>query len=140
MTTATGLTRVFGSLRRGEVDGVFIVSPKILFNFTSELIRLARVAHLPVQANRKEWVEQGAFFSYGPDFELIGRHGARYVDSILRGRKPSKFTVEYIPQVKFAINLATARALGIPRAAVNDHPGGQRLPVTRRWEREPRNS
>ena len=113
VTTTTGLTRVFHSLQKGQVDGVFVVSPKILFNFTSDLIRLARAAHLPVPANRKEWVEQGALFSYGPDFKLIGRHGARYVDSTLKGAKPSKLAVEYIPQVKFAINLATARALGI---------------------------
>jgi putative ABC transport system substrate-binding protein len=72
VTTAAGLTRVFGSLRPGQVDGVFVVSPKILFNFTSVLIRLARRAHVPVQANRKEWVAQGAFFSYGPT-RLRGR-------------------------------------------------------------------
>jgi putative ABC transport system substrate-binding protein len=113
VTTAAGLKQVFGSLHRGEVDGVFVVSPKILFDFTSLLIQLAKRAHLPVQANRKEWVEQGAFFSYGPDFQLIGRHGARYVDSILKGAKPSQLAVEYIPQVKLAINLAVARALRI---------------------------
>jgi putative ABC transport system substrate-binding protein len=111
--TAADLKRTFESLPIGQVDGIFVVSPKILFNFTSVLIRLARRAHLPVQANRKEWVAQGAFFSYGPDFQLIGRDGARYVDSILRGAKPSQLAVQYVPQVKLAINLATARSLGI---------------------------
>jgi putative ABC transport system substrate-binding protein len=113
VTSQAGVTRAFRSLRKGQVDAVFVVSPKILFNFTSGLISLARRAHLPVQVNRKEWVQRGAFFSYGPDFKLLGQHAARYVDSILKGRRPSQLAVEYIPQVKLAINLRTARALGI---------------------------
>jgi len=113
-STPDDVTRVFRSLRPGEAQAVFVVSPKILFNFSQFLIGAAEGgAHLPLELNRKEWVQKGALFSYGPDFELIGREGARYVDSILRGAKPSDLPVEEEPRVQFTINLTTARRLGI---------------------------
>jgi putative ABC transport system substrate-binding protein len=113
-STPQGLMRVFRSLRPGQADGVFVVSPKIHFNYASLVLGLAEgVAHLPLELNRKEWVQKGALFSYGSDFELIGREGARYVDSILRGVKPSALPVEEMPQVEFTLNLKTAHRLGI---------------------------
>lgn len=113
-STAQELMRVFRSLEPGAADGVFVVSPKIHFNYASLVLGLAEgVAHLPLELNRKEWVQKGALFSYGSDFELIGREGARYVDSILRGAKPSALPVEEMPQVEFTLNLTTAHKLGI---------------------------
>lgn len=113
-STADDLARVFGSLQPGDVQAVFIVSPKIHFNFSLLLIGLAQgQAHLPLELNRKEWVKKGALFSYGPDFSFIGRVGARYVDSILRGAKPSELPVEQVPRVEFNLNLTTARRLGV---------------------------
>ena len=105
---------MFGSLRPGDAQAVFVVSPKLLFNDSQLLIGLAEgKAHLPLVLNRKEWVQKGALFSYGSDFQLIGREGARYVDSILRGTKPSALPVQEVPQVEFTLNLTTARRLGI---------------------------
>jgi putative ABC transport system substrate-binding protein len=120
-STAEGLMQVFRKLQPGTADGVFVVSPKIHFNFASLVLGLSQgVAHLPLELNRKEWVQKGALFSYGSDFELIGREGARYVDSILRGAKPSALPVEEMPQVEFTLNLTTARKLGIhvPRSTI----------------------
>jgi ABC-type uncharacterized transport system substrate-binding protein len=106
------LKRLFHSLKQGEVDGVFLLSPSLRLNHTALTIRLAKQARLPVQAHRKEWVEQGALFSYGIDLPLIGRTGARYVDSILRGTSPADLPVEEVPKLEFAINLQTAGKLG----------------------------
>jgi len=108
-----GLKRIFGSLRRGSVDGVFLLSPSLRLDHSATTIQLALKAHLPVQAHRKEWVQQGALFSLGVDVRPVGREGARYVDSILRGTPPSRLAVEEIPKVEFAISLKTARLLGI---------------------------
>jgi putative ABC transport system substrate-binding protein len=112
-STAQDLTRVFQSLHPGEVDGAFLLSPTLRLNHTALTIRLAARARLPVQAHRKDWVEQGALFSYGADLRPIGRAGARYVDSILRGTPPADLAVEEVPETEFAINLKTARRLGI---------------------------
>jgi putative ABC transport system substrate-binding protein len=107
------LRRVFRSLRPGEVDGAFLLSNTLRLNQTALTIRLARRAGIPVQAHRKDWVAQGALFSYGPDLAPIGRVGARYVDAILRGASPADLAVEVVPKVELAINLATAKRLGI---------------------------
>jgi putative ABC transport system substrate-binding protein len=112
-SSAQDLRRIFRSLRPGEVDGAFLLSPRLRLNFSSLTIQLAERARIPVQAHRKEWVEKGALFSYGADLGPIGRAGARYVDSILRGTSPADLPVEEVPTVEFAINLKTAGRLGI---------------------------
>jgi putative tryptophan/tyrosine transport system substrate-binding protein len=112
-TTADDLERVFKSLRPGEVDGAFLLSNNLRQNHSALTIKLAREADLPVQGSRKEWVEQGALFSYGADLGPLGRAGARHVDSILRGASPSDLPVEDIRKPQFAINLKTATRLGI---------------------------
>jgi len=112
-STAKDLRRIFRSLRPGEVDGAFLLSPSLRLNHSSLTIRLAERARLPVQAHRKEWVEEGALYSYGIDLPLIGRAGARYVDSILDGTSPADLPVEEISKIELAINLETAARLGI---------------------------
>ena len=112
-SNADDLTRIFGTLRRGEVDGAFLLSNNLRQNHSALTIKLARRARLPVQGSRKEWVEQGALFSYGIDLAPLGRAGARFIDSILRGASPADLPVETIPKIEFAINLKTAARLGI---------------------------
>ena len=112
-TEASDIQRVFRSLRPEEVQAVMLLSSTLRLNHTALTLRLARRARLPVQAHRKDWVEQGALFSYGSDLYPIGVDGARYVDDILDGKDPSKLAVQNIPDVEFALNLATARRLGI---------------------------
>jgi putative ABC transport system substrate-binding protein len=112
-STAADLKRIFRSLRPGEVDGAFLLSNNLRQNHSALSIKLAKQAQLPIQGSRKEWVEQGALFSYGIDLAPLGRAGARYIDSILRGTSPADLPVEEIPKIEFAINLKTASTLGI---------------------------
>ena len=112
-STAADLERAFHSLAPREVEGVFLLSPSLRLNFSKRTIELAREVKLPVQAHRKEWVEQGALFSLGVDVGPVGDAGARCVDSILRGTPPAELPVEEVPRIQFAINLGTARELGI---------------------------
>jgi putative ABC transport system substrate-binding protein len=112
-STAEDLERIFRSLRPGEFDGAFLLSNNLRQNHSALSIRLARSARLPIQGNRKEWVEQGALFSYGIDLAPLGRAGARYIDSILKGTSPADLPVQNFPKIEFAINLETASRLGI---------------------------
>jgi putative tryptophan/tyrosine transport system substrate-binding protein len=112
-STAEDLKRIFRSLRPGEVDGAFLLSNNLRQNHSALSIRLARSARLPIQGSRKEWVEQGALFSYGIDLAPLGRAGARYIDSILKGTSPADLPVQNFPKIEFAINLETASRLGI---------------------------
>jgi putative ABC transport system substrate-binding protein len=110
---AKTIEALFRGLHRGDVDGVFPLSPTVQTNFTSLLVRLATERGVPLYGNRKEWVQQGALFSYAPDNAEVGRVGARYVDRILRGTKPADLPVEQMDKLELALNLKTAKALGL---------------------------
>jgi len=108
-----GLGQAFDALAPGAVDGVFVLSPSLRLTLMKRTIELAKEANLPVQAHRKEWVKEGALFSVGVDVGPVGRAGARFVDSILRGRAPADLPVEDVDKTQFALNLGRAAELGI---------------------------
>jgi putative ABC transport system substrate-binding protein len=112
-STAADLENVFQSLAPREVDAAFLLSPSLRLNFSKLTIQLATGVKLPVQAHRKEWVQQGALFSLGVDVGPVGTAGARFVDGILKGTPPADLPVEEVPKVEFAINLTRAAELGL---------------------------
>ena len=112
-TEDADLVKVFRALRPGEVDGAFLLSPSLRLYHSEVTLQLARQAGLPVQAHRKEWVERGMLFSLGVDVSPVGEAAARFVDALLRGTPPAELPVEEVPKVQFALNLGTARRLGI---------------------------
>jgi putative ABC transport system substrate-binding protein len=113
VTTQTDAERLFGGLKRGDAQGVFIVSPTLYTKFPSLILRLASQSRLPVSFHRKEWVTQGALFSYGYDFVSVGKAAAVYVDKILKGAKPADLPVEQPTKFELVINVKTAKALGL---------------------------
>lgn len=112
-TNDADIKSVFALLRPGSVDGVFPLSPNLQVRFSSLLIRLSAQKGVPVEGYRKEWVEQGALFSYAPDIRADGRAAAIYVDKILKGAKPADLPVDRRMRINLVINLKAAKTLGI---------------------------
>ena len=77
------------------------------------LIRLAQQHRLPAVYAWRTSVAQGALMSYGPDTYDLFRRSASYVDRILKGAKPADLPVQQPTKFELAINLTTAKALGI---------------------------
>ena len=77
------------------------------------LIRLAQEHRLPAVYAYRTYVPQGALMSYGPDVYDLFRRSASYVDRILKGAKPADLPVQQPTKFELAINLKTAKALGL---------------------------
>ena len=108
------IDRVFQALKPGDVDGVLVASPDLRVKFHSRILGLASERRLPMVGHRREWVEQGALFSYADNIRAIGRAAAtRYIDRILKGAKPADLPVEEISEFELVINLKSAKALGL---------------------------
>ncbi len=112
-TTEADVTKIFASLKKGAVDGMVVISPKLITNFPALILRLSLERQIPLTSHRKALVEQGALFSYGPDFVAVGQDIARYVDRILKGAKPADLPVQQVARLELVINLKTAKALGL---------------------------
>jgi putative ABC transport system substrate-binding protein len=113
VTNEVDAERLFRSLKRGEVDGVFIASPNLRNKFPSLIVTLASERRLPLAMHRMAWVEKGALFSYGFIPHQYARDGAAYIDKILKGTKAGDLPVQEPPQLEFIINLRTAKQIGL---------------------------
>lgn len=76
---------------------------------------------LPSISARADYAENGCLMAYGPGYNTEGKDGARYVDRILKGARPSDLPIEQPTKFELIINLKTAKRLGytIPRSVLN---------------------
>src|SRR3984893_3759038 len=84
------------------------------------LSRLALEAGLPTVCEWASMAHDGCLLGYGPNFAALWRVAAEYVARILRGEKPGELPIEQPTLFEFAVNLKTAKALGltIPEASL----------------------
>jgi putative ABC transport system substrate-binding protein len=82
-------------------------------NLPGFVLQVTSAWMIPTIFSTAFWVERGALASYGPDNYETGRQVARLVDKILKGAKPAELPVEVNPKIEFAINLKTAKTLGL---------------------------
>ncbi|MGV7212523.1 ABC transporter substrate binding protein [Bradyrhizobium sp. UFLA05-112] len=85
----------------------------MLFNERARVGATAIAHRLPTIGLVSEMVSHGLLMSYGPDYLDYFRKAASYTDKILRGAKPADLPVERPTRLKQAINLRTAKALGL---------------------------
>jgi putative tryptophan/tyrosine transport system substrate-binding protein len=95
-------------------NGGLIVTPSAeVSSHRALIIALAARHKLPAVYAFRFDVTDGGLISYGPDLVDQFRRSADYVDRILRGARPSDLPVQAPTKYELAINVKTARALGI---------------------------
>jgi putative ABC transport system substrate-binding protein len=96
-----------------HADALYVVADQLLFTNRTQILGLAQSIRLPTMCPYREYVEAGCFISYGPDIPELFRRSAEHVDKILRGAIPGNIPVEQPTKFEMAINLKTAKALGL---------------------------
>jgi putative ABC transport system substrate-binding protein len=122
---ALGLEVAPLEIRRGEdiapafealgarADALYVSQDALTVAHSTRIITLALGARLPTMFASRNFVQAGALMSYGPDFPALFQRAAEIVDKILRGTKPGDIPIEQPTKFELAINLTTAKALGL---------------------------
>ena len=97
-----------------EPNGGLIIAPHaVTLAFRDLIIGLAARYRLPAVYGFRVFATSGGLMSYGTRPPDIFRHGASYVDRILKGEKPGDLPVQNPTEYELVINLKTAKALGL---------------------------
>jgi putative tryptophan/tyrosine transport system substrate-binding protein len=109
----TQIERAIATFARRPNGGMIqVASPTGAANFNLIIAAAAR-CKLPVVYIQRPFVAAGGLISYGPNFEDQYRRAADYVNRILNGEKPADLPVQAPNKYELAINLKTAKALGL---------------------------
>ncbi|MGA7598338.1 MAG: ABC transporter substrate-binding protein [Pseudolabrys sp.] len=98
---------------KGNVDALYVVTDPLLNTSRVAINTLAIADRLPTMHGEKAYVEAGGLMSYGSNYPDLFRRAAEQVDKILRRAKPGDIPVEQPTKFDLAINLTTAKALGV---------------------------
>jgi putative ABC transport system substrate-binding protein len=111
--TRTDYVDAFSGLARNPPDAVFVaIQPASYFN-RQAILEFADKHRLPATYPGREFVDDGGLMSYGVNLTDLFRRAAGYVNRILKGTPPGDLPVEQASRFELAINLKTAKALGI---------------------------
>jgi putative ABC transport system substrate-binding protein len=112
-TTIGEIDAAFATLARERPDALFVAPDQFFASRRVQFAILAARNNVPATYSLRDMVEAGGLMSYGTDAADMYRQVGVYAGSILKGAKPADLPVLQSTKFEFAINLQTARALGI---------------------------
>jgi len=113
MRDAAEIERAVATFARTANGGLILTGSALAQIHRGLIITLAARHKLPAVYFQKEAVADGGLIAYGPDVIDQNRRAAGYVDRILKGEKPADLPVQAPTKYELAINLKTAKALGL---------------------------
>ena len=90
-----------------------LIASRLLNIVASKIAQYGREQRLPVIAPWREFVDSGWLLSYGPSRIFEATRIAGYVEKVFKGTKPGDLPIEQPVTFELAINLKTAKAMGI---------------------------
>jgi putative ABC transport system substrate-binding protein len=103
------LQQAFDKMSAENCDALFVLADPV----RPPIVPLAAIQKIPAVYQYGGYVDIGGLASYGAEFNAILRKGAEYVVRIFRGANPAETPVEQPIVFELAINLKTARELGL---------------------------
>ena len=101
------------TMAKDRTDALIVRLDALLAAYYGEIARLAVQHRLPTVGGAEQFVEAGGLLAYGVNIDETYRHAAVYVDKILKGAKPTDLPIEQPTKYVLAVNLKTAKALGL---------------------------
>ncbi len=103
----------FSAMTSNRPDALFLVTDALTLLNRKRVIDFAEKHRIPAMYETSSLVHEGGFMSYGASPDDNFRRAASYVDRIIKGATPNSLPVEQPIRYYLAINLKTARALGL---------------------------
>jgi len=103
------LETAFTTMMRERVDALVVQGDLAI----KPVAELAIKYRLPAASTTRAFVEIGGLMSFGADGPAAVRHGTKFVQRILQGRQPKDLPIEQPTKFELAINLKTAKTIGL---------------------------
>jgi ABC-type uncharacterized transport system substrate-binding protein len=107
------IERAIEEFARKPHGGLIVTLSSVTIMHRGQISALATRHRLPAVYPYRYFATAGGLISYGPDSVDQYRRAASYVDRILKGEKPANLPVQAPTKYELAINLKTAKALGL---------------------------
>jgi putative ABC transport system substrate-binding protein len=103
------LESAFTTMVRERADALVVQGSLAIRPVTDLAIKY----RLPAASTPRAFADIGGLMSFGADGPAAVRHGAKFVHSILQGKQPKDMPIEQPTKFELAINLKTAKAIGL---------------------------
>ncbi|HKA41517.1 MAG TPA: ABC transporter substrate-binding protein [Burkholderiales bacterium] len=111
--SAESFDDAFRAMGKARPQALLVVGAGLVQNYRARVVDFTFKAHLPAVYGGLLWVLEGGLMSYGASTEAQFRRAAAYVDRVLKGAKPADLPIEQPTKFELAINLKTARQIGL---------------------------
>ena len=98
---------------QAKSEALFVMDDGAITKHRQQILELAAKHALPVVSIYRDFAASGGLIAYGPDLNVVYRRAADYVDKLLKGEPATSLPVEQPVNFDLAINMKTAKALGI---------------------------
>ena len=110
---ANDLDQAFSEMSNKRAGALIVISSPMFLDVAERIAELAKKHRLPAIYTAKEYIDAGGLINYGVSIRDLFRRAATYVDKILKGAKPADLPVEQPRKFELAINLKTAKQIGL---------------------------